>query len=134
MSLATHTDGPFWTFAEETLDALSGLEGYLVMLGTAEGTVKLATSGDVAIGVLAKKNVGNPHVQVTALGSGVTCKVKAGGAISKGSRVVWGTGGKFVVQPGTTGTYRTFGRYLGQATSANNDVIEISLDTETITV
>lgn len=132
--LATHTDGSFQNYLEETLDALSGLEGYLVELGTAEGTVKLATSGANAIGVLTKKNVGNTHVQVTALGSGVTCKVKAGGAIPKGSRVVWGTGGKLVVQPGTTGTYRTLGRYLGQVTAANNDIIEILMTVEPVTV
>lgn len=134
MPLSTHTDTPFQTYAEETLDALLDKEGFLVMLGTAEGTAKLATSGAVSIGVLAKKNPGDIAVQVTSLGSGVILRGRAGGAIPKGSRVVWGTGGKFVVQPASAGTYETLGVKVDQGTSADNDFIEILTERVNVTV
>lgn len=134
MPLSTTTDTPFQTYAEETLDALLGLEGYLLMLGTAEGTVKLATSGAVSIGVLAKKNPGDIAVQVTSLGSGTIVRARAGGAIPKGSKAVWGTGGKFVVIPASTGTYDTLGIKVDQGTSADNDFIEILTEKATVEV
>ena len=121
----TITEGPYRSFAEETTDALLDKEGYLVMLGTADGTVKLATSGDVAVGVLYQKQQGNPHVNVRLLGKGGTVKVVAGGVIAKGSRVIWATGGKVVTQTLTAGSYRTLGRKLAQGSSASGDVIEI---------
>lgn len=126
--MKTFTDGPYMTFAEETTDALIDKEGYLLALGTAEGTVKLATSIDDAIGVLQDKREGDPHVNVRLLGKGGTVKVKAGGVIAKGARVKWGTGGKVVTIGAVAGTYRTVGVKLSQGNSADGDVIEI-LDT-----
>ena len=103
-----YNDSPYKTFKEETVGALDGKEGYFLMLGTAENTVKLATSGDVAIGVMQSKlqngTIGDGAVNVRMLGKGGTVKVKAGGVIAKGARVVWGTGGKAITQPGTSGS------------------------------
>ena len=127
--MQVYNDSPYKTFKEETVGALDGKEGYLLMLGTAENTVKLATSSDVAIGVMAGKlqngSLGDGAVNVRMLGKGGTVKVVAGGVIPKGSRVVWGTGGKAVVQPASAGSYRTLGRKLTHGSSADNDVIEI---------
>lgn len=126
--METYTDTPYYSFAEETLDALLNKEFFLVALGTAAGTVKLATSIDDAIGVVFEKQEGNPHVNVRLLGKGGTVKVKAGGVIAKGARVKWGTGGKVVTVGAVAGTYRTIGTKLTQGNSADGDVIEI-LDT-----
>lgn len=134
MPLSSHTDTPFQTYAEETLDALLDKEGFLLMLGTAEGTVKLATSSEVAIGVLAKKNPGDIAVQVTSLGSGVIARGRAGGAIAKGAKVVWGTGGKLVAVSASAGTYKTLGIKVDQATNADNDFFEFLTEKETVVV
>lgn len=134
MPLSTHTDTPFQTYAEETLDALLDKEGFLLMLGTAEGTVKLATSSEVAIGVLAKKNPGDIAVQVTSLGSGVIARGRAGGAIAKGAKVVWATGGKFAAVSASAGTYKTLGIKVDQATNADNDFFEFLTEKETVIV
>lgn len=119
--MKTFTDSPYYTFAEETTDALLDKEGFLVELGTAAGTVKLATSGNLAIGVIHQKREGDPHVNVRLLGKGGTVKVKAGGVIVKGANVGWGAGGKVV----TLATGNTLGKSLSQGSSADNDVIEI---------
>jgi len=126
--METYQDTAYHPFKEETTDALLNKEGFLVALGTAADTVKLATSIDDAIGVLFEKQEGNPHVNVRLLGKGGTVKVKAGGVIAKGARVKWGTGGKVVTVGAVAGTYRTVGVKLTQGNSADNDVIEI-LDT-----
>lgn len=124
--MKTFTEGPYMTFAEETTDALLDKESHFVALGTAAGSVKLAGSGDVAIGVLSDKRKGDPHVNVRLLGKGGTVKVKAGGVIAKDARVVWGTGGKAITMPTTSGTtQRTLGRKLTQGNSADGDIIEI---------
>ena len=123
--MKTFTDTPYYTFKEETTDALLDKEFYLVALGTAEGTIKLATSIDDAIGVLFKKQEGNPHVNVRLLGKGGTVKVIAGGVIAKGARVTWGTGGKVITLTASAGTYRTLGVKLSQGSSAANDIIEL---------
>jgi hypothetical protein len=131
----THFDSPFQTGKEETLDALLGLGGSLLMLGTADGTYKLATSGDVATHILMRKDALNPNIEILSIyGGGVTCKVPAGGVIAKGARVMWGTGAKFVTAGTTTGTYRTFGRKLTQGSSATGDIIEILVGVEPIVI
>ena len=130
----TYTDGAYKTFSEETLDALLDKEGYLVALGTNEGTVKIATSGDDVIGVLTDKTNGSSQVTVRLLGKGGTVKVKAGGVIAKNARVIWATGGKVITQTLTTGTYRTLGRKLTQGNSADGDVIELLDTIERVTV
>ena len=123
--MQTNQDTPYHPFKEETTDALLDKENFFVALGTADGTVKLATSQDDVIGVLKEKQKGNPHVNVRLLGKGGTVKVKAGGVIAKAARVIWGSGGKAIVQPGSNGTYRTLGVKLTHGNSADNDVIEI---------
>jgi len=126
--MKTFSEGAYRSFVEETTDALLNKECYLVALGTAENTVKLATSIDDAIGVLYQKREGDPHVNVRLLGKGGTVKVIAGGVIAKGARVTWGTGGKVITLTATAGTYRTLGVKLSQGSSAANDIVEL-LDT-----
>ena len=126
--MKTYTDSAYKTFVEETTDALLDKEHHLVALGTAEGTVKLATSLDDAIGVLADKRPGDSNVNVRLLGKGGTVKVKAGGVIGKGARVTWGAGAAVVTLTSTPGTYRTLGVKLSQGNSADGDIIEL-LDT-----
>lgn len=123
--MKTFTEGPYATLAEETTDALLNKENYLVALGTAEGTVKLATSTDDPIGVLMEKRQGDPHVNVRLLGKGGTVKIIAGGVIAKDARVIWGTGGKVITKPTTGGIHRTLGRKLSQGNSASGDIIEV---------
>ena len=121
MPIETYTDTPYKPFKEAVLDALLNKEGYLVELGTASDTVQIATSANNAIGVLVKKDQGNPHVNVRLLGKGGSVKVVAGGVIAKGANVGWASGGKVV----TLATGNTLGRKLTQGSSADNDVIEI---------
>jgi len=121
-----YTPGPIQSFEEETLQALLDKEGHLVELGTADGTVKLATSAAAAIGVLdTRTSLESKAVSVRMFGSGGTFRGKAGGAIAKGARITWGTGGKFVTQPTSTGAYITHGRKITQGNSADGDIIEI---------
>lgn len=132
--MKTFSEGPYRTFAEETTDALKDKENYLVALGTADGTVKLAADGDTAIGVLSAKREGDPHVTVRLLGKGGTLKIIAGGVIAKDARVIWGTGGKVITTGTTTGTYRTLGRKLSHGNSAAGDIIEVLDLIERVTV
>lgn len=126
--MKTYTDSAYKTFVEETTDALLDKEHHLVALADAEGTVKLATSLDDAIGVLADKRPGDSNVNIRLLGKGGTVKIKAGGVIGKGARVTWGTGATVVTLSATPGTYRTLGVKLSQGNSADGDIIEL-LDT-----
>jgi len=131
----TYTEGPYKSFEEETLLDLQDKEGFLVMLGAADNTVKLATSGAVAIGVLhGRTSLESKDVAVRLLGKGGTVKMMAGGIIAKGSRVVWAAGGKVVAQPAAAGSYRTLGVKLEQGDSADNDVIEVLDLIEPVTV
>ena len=126
--METYTDTPYKSFKEEAADVLLGKENYLVALGVAADTVKLATSIDDAIGVIVAKDQGNPHVAVRLLGKGGTVKIKAGGVIANGARVTWGAGAKVIALTAVAGTYRTLGVKLSQGNSADGDVIEL-LDT-----
>ena len=119
--METYTDTPYKSFKEATTDALLNMEGRLVELGTAADTVQLAASANGAIGVLHKKNQGDPHVTVRLLGKGGSVKVVAGGVIAKGANVGWASGGKVITQA----TGNTLGRKLSQGSSADNEVIEI---------
>jgi len=133
--METYTDGPYKTFEEENLGDLRDKEFYLVELGAADGTVKLATSGDTAIGVIfGRTTYDGKTVSVRLLGKGGTVKIKAGGVIAKAARVIWGAGGKILTLPGAAGSYRTLGRKLSMGNSANNDVIEILDTIEPVTV
>lgn len=123
--MKTFSETAYRTFVEESTDALLNKEFHLVALGTAENTVKLATSVDDAIGVLFQKTEGDPHVNVRMLGKGGTVKVIAGGVIAKDARVIWGTGGKVITRPTAAGIHRTLGRKLSQGNSASGDIIEI---------
>lgn len=122
----TYTETAYKSFEEETLGALIGKEFHLVALGTADNTIRLATSGDEVIGVLHERtSLESKDVSVRLLGKGGTVKMKAGGIIAKNARVIWGTGAKVLTQPTAAGSYRTLGRKLAQGSSANNDVIEV---------
>ncbi|MBB5351351.1 hypothetical protein HNR46_001587 [Haloferula luteola] len=122
----TYSEGPYKSFQEETLGDLVDKEGFLVMLGNADNTVKLATSGDAAIGVLHQRtSMESREVAVRLLGKGGTVKVKAGGVIAKDARVIWGAGAKVITQPAVAGSYRTFGRKTAMGNSAEDDVVEI---------
>jgi len=131
----TYSEGAYKSFTEENLLDLKDKEGFLVELGAADGTVKLATSADKAIGVLfGRSSLETKEVAVRLLGKGGTVKVKAGGVIAKNARVTWGAGGKVVTQPTAAGTYRTLGRKLGMGNSADGDIVEIIDVIEPITV
>lgn len=132
--MQTYTDTAYHTFIEDSKDELKDKEFLLVGLGTKTNSAKIATSGDVAIAVIVDKRDGDPAVNARLLGKGGTVKVKAGGIIPKGSRVVWGTGGTVIAQPTTVGTHRTLGRKLTQGSSADGDIIEILDIIETITI
>lgn len=134
MSTTAYVDTAYAPFVEATLDTLVDKEGFLVELGTAADSIQIATSAPTAFGVIFKKEKGNPHVNVRLLGKGGTARVVAGGVIAKGAMVMWGTGGKVIAVPGTTGTYRAIGRKLTQGSSADGHVIEILDDAQTITV
>jgi hypothetical protein len=123
--MKTFTEGPYYSFAEETTDALLDKENYLVALGTAAGTVKIATSTDDPIGVLTAKREGDPHVTVRLLGKGGTLKVIAGGVIGKNARVIWDTDGVVITKPTGAGSARTLGRKLSQGNCASGDIIEV---------
>lgn len=120
--MQTYTDGAYWTGAEETSGALTGKETYLVALGTAAGTVKLATSTADAIGVMHSKLEGETSVSVRLLGKGGTVKMRAGGVIAKGASVKWGTGGKVVAA--SVGE-PALGIKMTQGSSADGDVVEV---------
>ena len=105
--METYTDTPYKPFKEEATDALLDKEHFLVALGTAADTVKLATSIDDAIGVLVAKHPGDRHVN---------------------ARVTWGAGAKVVALTAVAGTYRTLGMKLSQGNSADGDIVEL-LDT-----
>ena len=124
--METYIESHYRSFEEENLGDLVGKEFYFVALGAADNTIKLAASGDEVIGVLHERtSMESKDVSVRMLGKGGTVKVKAGGIIAKGGRVIWGAGAKALPVPGAAATYRTLGRKLSQGNSANNDVIEI---------
>jgi len=133
MSTTAYVDTNYAPFVEAVTDALLDKEGYLVELGSAADTVQLATSGANVIGVVAKKEKGNPHVNIRLLGKGGTVRVVAGGVIAKGARVIWGAGGKVLTLPGSGFPFRSLGAKLTQGSSANGHVIEILDTPETIT-
>lgn len=133
--METYIESPYRSFEEENLGDLVGKEFFFVALGAADNTIKLAADGESVIGVLHERtSMESKDVSVRLLGKGGTVKVKAGGIIAKGGRVIWGAGAKALPVPAVDGTYRTFGRKLSQGNSANNDVIEIIDVIEPITL
>jgi hypothetical protein len=129
-----YTDECVKTFAEEVANQLDGKEGYLVELGTAEGTVKLLATVGNEIGIVrGKLQPGHPDVAIRLLGKGGTANVVAGGVIAKGARVIGAVGGKVVTIPASA-TSRALGRKLTHAASADNHVIQILDIVETVTV
>lgn len=132
----TYTEENVRTFVEEVTSALDGKENYLVEQGSADNSVKLltATVGN-AIGVVRQKlQAGHPDVSIRMLGKDGTVKVVANGVIAQGDRVIGASGGKVTKLPTAAGRYRVLGRKLTYGNSANNDVIEISDQPETIVV
>ena len=123
MSQQSQTENANYTLTEEVAKALDGKEYFGVALGTADGTVKVATSATDVIGVMqGKMRLGDAAVNVRLLNAEGTIKVKAGGVIAKGARVKCDANGKFVVAGAGD---RSIGYKLTQGNSADNDVIEV---------
>ena len=125
----TYNDNCFQSFEEETLQALLDKEGFAVTHGTADNTVKLATSANDAIGVLHSRNtMESKEVTVRLFGAGGTFKAKAGGVIAKGARVKVEAGGKLVA---SSAGNRCVGSKRTQGNSADGDLIEVIDQLET---
>ena len=138
MAKITQMDDPHRTFVEEVTGALDGKEFYLVEQGTADNSVKLLTATVAnAIGVFWKKlqdDSTSPDVNIRLLGKGGTTKVVANGVIAQGDRVIGASGGKVTKLPTAAGLYRVLGKKLTYGNSANNDVIEILDEPQTVFV
>ena len=118
-----YVEGNTKTFAEEVAGQLDGKEGYLVELGTAEGTVKILATVGNEIGVVRNKlQPGHPDVTIRLLGKSGTVNMVAGGAINKGAKVKAAIGGK-VVAAGAGD--RSLGTKLTHGAAADGHVIEV---------
>ncbi len=105
------------TFLEETAGQLTGKEGYLVELGTAEGSVKiLATVGNEIGTYEGRLDPASTQVTITPLGAQGTQRFVAGDAIAKGGTFIGAVGGKVVA--GASG--RILGRSITQGNTADN--------------
>ena len=97
---------------------------YIVKQDT-DGTLILSSAAtDKHVGVLLNK----PAVGVSALvrlGMG-TCKVVAGGTITVGAWVTSDSNGKAVAT--TTNKDNVIGKFLGAASAASGDIIEVQMD------
>lgn len=121
----TYVDGIERTFGEAVAGALTGKEGHFVQLGTAENTVELCETPGSEIGIVRGKLEGGNDVLVRLLTGGGTVRVRAGGVITKGSRIKPGTGGKAVA---ATGSDKASLKKLSQGSSADGDFIESVFD------
>ena len=111
------TNGPCVTFEEETAGQLTGKEGYLVELGTAENSVKILATAANAIGTVeGKLSPDSTAVNIRLLGSPGTARYVAGDAIAKGGTFIAAAGGKVVA--GASG--RILGKSLFQGNTADD--------------
>lgn len=117
----TFVEGVHRTFEEAVAGALTGKEGHFVKLGTAENTVELCETPGSEIGIMDGKAQGSSDVRVRLLTGGGTVRVRAGGVITKGSRIKCGTGGKAVAA--TSSDIASLLK-LSQGSSADGDFIE----------
>lgn len=124
--IPTYTDTAYKSFDEETLHDLKDKEGYAVLPGAAEGTVKLpANAAEAAqcIGVIYKRTrPDDKEVNVRLFGKGGTLKARMGGIVAKVAAVKVAAGGKLVAA--ASGDLAV-GRRLDQGNSADNDFSEI---------
>lgn len=113
------TEGPYVTFKEETADQLKGKEGYLVELGTADGTVKiLGARINNAIGTYEGRLApGSKHVRVRLLGGPGTARYVATGTIAKGAKFKAAAGGKVIA----ASSGLLIGRSINQGNTAANE-------------
>ncbi len=120
-----YNDAGYASYNEETLGALVGKEGYAVCLGADKGTIKLPTSAAEAaksIGVIQNRfDENNTEITVSLFSKQGSFRGVASVAIAKGDPVAPVSGGKF----GVSTEAAKAGRYIGQDTTADNDVIEI---------
>ena len=121
----TYTETAYKSFNEETLGDLADKEGYAVLLGTADGTVKLPTDAGTAakcIGTIHERfGPNDKEVSVRLFGKGGTLRGRAGGIIAKGAEVQVDTDGRFITLAAGT----SVGRKLDQGNSATADFIEV---------
>ena len=120
-----YTETAYKSFNEENLGDLADKEGHAVLLGAAEGTVKLPTDAATAaqcIGTIHERYGPNDkEVTIRLFGKGGTLKARAGGIIAKGAEVQVDTDGRFITLAGGT----SVGRKLDQGASAVGDFIEV---------
>lgn len=138
--IATYVDESYRTFQEEVANALDGKQFSLVECGTADNSIKLNTTVGNEMGVvfdILQPGTGRKNdVTVRLLGGEGTVKVIQNAAIAYGARVMCDSTAPTKVKavPGTTGTYKSIGRKVGQGGGAQNDVIEIDDRIETVIV
>ena len=125
MAKTAYSDSGYFSAKEETLNALADREGYAVLLGAAENTVKLPTTAAEAaqcIGVLWKRYDGNnQEVTVQLFNKEGSFVGKMAGVVAKGAPVKVANDGRF-----ETGTETDkVGRYIGQDSTAANDLSQI---------
>ncbi|MBU98251.1 MAG: hypothetical protein CL429_04065 [Acidimicrobiaceae bacterium] len=107
------TDSKLMTFTEETAGTLTGKEGFLVELGTAEGSVKLLATAGNEIGTYeGRLDPDSNQVTISLLGGVGSQRYVAGGVIAKGAFVKGAVGGKVVSA--------TSGRLLGRSITQGN--------------
>lgn len=140
MGYETHTEGNKLSFQPETVGQLDYKQGFLVELGTADGTCKLLATVGNEIGVVAEVlQPGQPDTEITvrALGKNGTVKMKQSSAIPKNARVVAdpaNLGEVKALPTNVNGTYRSLGRKLTFSPGAAGDVIQVLDTIETITI
>jgi|DEB0MinimDraft_10_1074344.scaffolds.fasta_scaffold00046_2 hypothetical protein len=114
------TEGPYITLKEETAGQLSGKEGYLVELGTAEDTCKILATAANAIGTYeGRLSADSEYVRIRLLGQPGTARFVANGVIAKGGKFIAAAGGK-VAPVGSAGSGIVLGRSLYQGNTADD--------------
>lgn len=135
---ASFVDDVYRTFQEEVAGALDGKQHSLVECGTADNSVKLNTTVGNEIGVMFEKlqPVTGRKDDVNVRLFAQPMKVVQNAAIAYGARVMADSTSVTRVKavPGTTGTYLSRGRKIGQGGGAAGDVIEIVPIIETIVI
>lgn len=110
--------------AMKSTNDLSAKQYYCVIADTSNpGQVVIATANVPIIGVLQNKPKANEIAQVASV-RGVTTKVAANAAISKGDKLITATGG--YVATATSGAQIIVGIAL-EAATAQGDIIEMML-------
>jgi len=103
---------------------------YYIVKQHTDGTMILAAAAtDKIVGVLQNKPVVGAAANVQI---GGTVKVIAGGTISVGAWVTSDSNGKAVAT--TTDKDVVFGKYLGSASAASGDIIEVQMGIFTLSV